>query len=58
MEYQGDPSRNYYSTPKVQLAISYDNSNKYVATNINSHVSVASYVNNRYVSSTTSVNNV
>jgi hypothetical protein len=51
MEYQGIASHDYYNYPKVQLANTSHDYNNYFASNMNSHVGVASYNNSRYVAS-------
>ena len=43
--------QSYYNYPKVQLANTSHDYNNYFASNMNSHVGVASYDNTRYVAS-------
>jgi hypothetical protein len=52
MEYQGDSSQYYYNYPEIQLANASNGYSNYFASDINSHVGVASYDNLRYVAST------
>ena len=58
MEYRGDSSQYYHNYSEVKLANSYDKSNNYFASNINSLVDVASCDNIRHVSSAISVDNI
>jgi hypothetical protein len=51
MEYQGDSSQYYYNYSEVQLANASNGYSNYFASDINSHVGVASYDNPRYVAS-------
>jgi hypothetical protein len=51
MEYQKDLSQYYYNYPEVQLANASNCYRNYFASDINSHVGVASYDNPRYVAS-------
>ena len=51
MEYQGDSSQYYYNYPEVQLANKFDNFYNYFASDMNSHVGVASCNNSKYVAS-------
>ena len=43
MQYQGVASQNYYNYPEVQLAHASYGYKNYFASNMNSHVGVASY---------------
>ena len=49
MEYQGGSSQNYYNYPEVQLAHAFYGYKNYFASNMNSHVGVASHNDTRYV---------
>jgi hypothetical protein len=51
MKYQGDSSQYYYNYHEVQLANTSNGYCNYFASDINSHVSIASYDNPRYVAS-------
>ena len=51
MEYQGVASQNYYNYPEVQLAHASYGYKNYFASNMNSHVGVASHNSNRHVAS-------
>ena len=57
MEYQGVASQNYYNYPEVQLAHASYGYKNYFASNMNSHVGVASYNSNRYIASANAFDN-
>ena len=51
IEYQGDSSQYYYNYPEVQLANESEEFYNYFASDMNSHVGVASCNNSKYVAS-------
>ena len=51
MQYQGVASQNYYNYPEVQLAHASYGYKNYFASNMNSHVGVASHNDSRYAAS-------